>query len=140
MVLIAALIISLASVVLIKLTTYQYRSARIKVFRQEGFYLAEMGIQHALWRIRNNEDGTHIPACPGNPGNPSCCSSANCSLIALAAGSSCTEQIDTSVEDWGESSYTLEITYNKLVPEGGEPTLSSDDKFRVEAHVDYPGL
>jgi len=137
MVLIVALVIALASVALVKLTTYQYRAARIKMFRQEGFYLAEMGIQHALWRIRNNEDGTHIPPCPASP---SCCSSGNCNLTGLAAGSYCTEHIDTSDAKWGPSSYTLDITYHKLVPEGGESTLSSDDKFRIEARVDYPGL
>ena len=61
-------------------------------------------------------------------------------MTGLAAGSYCTEHIDTSDAKWGPSSYTLDITYHKLVPEGGESTLSSDDKFRIEARVDYPGL
>jgi len=123
MVLIFAILISLSLVALVKLTEYQYRSARIKIFRQEGFYLAEMGIQHALWRLRNNEDGTHI----------------SCNLRTLGVGSSCTEHINTSDPDWGPSPYTLEITYTKL-REGGSANLTSDDQFRIDARVDYPGL
>ena len=136
MVLIFAILISLSLVALVKLTEYQYRSARIKIFRQEGFYLAEMGIQHALWRLRNNEDGTHIPSCPASP---FCCSSGDCNLRALGVGSSCTERINTSDPDWGPSPYTLEITYTKL-SEGGSANLTSDDQFRINARVDYPGL
>jgi type II secretory pathway pseudopilin PulG len=128
-VIVVILLLSILGGAILMLVSSRYKLTIHQIDRTKAFYLAEAGMHHALWRIRNNEDGSHVAGLN------------LCSLgVESPPGSenpSATESIDPSLPNWGGGFATaIEIKYIKTEV-GSDTSKSSDDKFKIKSKVTY---
>lgn len=125
-VIVVILLLSILGGAILMLVSSRYKVTKHQVDRTKAFNLAEAGMHHALWRIRNNANG------PPPTGEPDLC--------GLLEGRDAFENPDVSRPEWGAGfAQSIEIRYRKIYrnPYDDTNVRSNDDRFEIKSKVTY---